>query len=564
MAPERLAEYGQLNNLIAQLLYNRGLKAADAVAFFASDNETDSHSPWLFKHMREAVGLLVEKIKAGELIAICGDYDADGITASAVLSETLKTLKANVRVWIPNRLIEGYGLNKHLLQEISRAGCSLVVTVDNGIRSYAEVEFAKSLGLSVIVTDHHAAPEQSADWPSCLIINPMLPDETYPFKYLAGVGVAFKLAGALIDESKLSAEVKENLKNRVTDLVAVGTVADCVSLLGENRYLVRRGLREINRGRRIGLQALAAAAQLSGEINAGHIGWQLAPRLNVAGRLEHADLAYQLLVATDKAEAIILAERLNKQNATRQEETQRLLEYSIDYIDKNLSADKILIVVSPQLADQSLDSWHEGVIGLVAGRLCERYGKPTMVITLSEGKIKGSGRSIEGYNILSVLERTGHLLERFGGHKAACGFTVKDKDSLPVFVEAARRLAEEELSDEALCPVLKIDAAVSLAEIDETLVEALAGFAPFGQDNKEALFVSWGVTVRDKLTMGLNHQHIKFKFDNFWAVAFGAADKWQNVELDQKMDIVYAVEFNNFNGQRKVQLRLVDMRSSLS
>jgi len=556
--------YEQFSLVVAQLLYNRGISPQEANIFFSSDNEANWHSPFAFKNMREAVDLLVTKIKQGEKIAICGDYDADGVTASAVLSETLKTLKAKVDVWIPNRLTEGYGLNERVLKEIKDSGCSLIITVDNGIRSRQEIEIAKSLGLDVILTDHHAAPELPSDWPDCLIINPMVPGEPYPFKFLAGVGVAFKLASALIATAKLSPDIKERLKNKILDLVAIGTVADCVSVLGENRFLVRQGLNEINHHNRVGLNELVKISQLNGQINEWNISWQLAPRLNVAGRLDHANTSYELLVTTDQAEASRLAKRLNDQNIKRQEETQRLMEYGQAYVEANLTDDKLLIVTSPNLADESAEAWHEGIIGLVAGRLCERYAKPTFVITLSEGKIKGSGRSIEGYNILSVLERTKDHLERFGGHKAACGFTVRDKNSLKIFSDEARSLVRQELKDEALMPSLKIDAQLELVDIDEELVETLSRFAPFGQGNKEPIFASFDLIIRDKQTMGADSQHVKFKFNNFWAIAFGEALKWQDLVIGDKVDLAYTLEYNDFNGFRKIQMRLVDMKRSLS
>ncbi len=561
---ELAAGYAQLHPVIAQLLFNRGLGPDQINNFFSADNESQWHSPFAFKNMHAAVDLIVAKIKTGAKIAICGDYDADGVTASAVLAETLNTLKAQVEVWIPNRLTEGYGLNSRVLKEIKAAGCALVITVDNGIRSRAEIESAKKLGLEVIVTDHHAAPDDQAEWPDCLIINPMMPDETYPFKFLAGVGVAFKLASALIEISNLSPAIKERLANRVLDLVAIGTVADCVNLLGENRFLVRQGLNEINRRGRVGLDQLIKTSQLSGDINAWNIGWQLAPRLNVAGRLDHANTAYEILVTTDANEAATLAARLNDQNVKRQEETQRLVDYCQKYVEANLADDKLLILTSPNISDQTAEAWHEGVIGLVAGRLCERYSKPTLVITLSDGKLKGSGRSIEAYNILSVLERNKQFLERFGGHKAACGFTVKDEANLSGFMTAARALVKQELKDEALVPSLKIDAELDLTQVNEKLVEALERLAPFGQGNKEPLFVSFGLAVRDKMTMGFDGQHVKFKFNNFWALAFGEAAKWQDLAVGDKVDAVYTLEFNDYNGFRNIQMRLVDMKRSLA
>lgn len=560
ISSEELAAYVPAKPLIAQLLANRGLSPQEARSFLASDNEISWHSPFTFRQMRQAVELIIEQIKEQKLIAICGDYDADGVTSSAVLQETLTTLKAKVQVWIPNRLSEGYGLNRRLIKEIKDAGCSLLITVDNGIRSYEEIAYARKQGLEVIVTDHHTQDESRADLPEAIIINPILEQETYPFKFLAGVGVAFKLATALIEASNLSSGVKERLINRVLDLVAIGTIADCVSLLGENRFLVRQGLRELNRRERPGVNALIKIAQINNEISESNVSWQIAPRLNVAGRLGRANAAYEILVTTDLAEAEKLAEELNEKNIHRQEETQRLVEYATKLVDKELLLDKILVISAPCLRGESEESWHEGIIGLVAGKICERYARPAFVITRSEGKIKGSGRSVEGYNIVALLERLKEYLERFGGHKAACGFTVKDQANLDKFTQELRRIGQEEITDDFLVPTLKIDVELAIDSVDKSLVEDIKRFAPFGQGNREPIFLSRAVPVKDIVMMGADSQHIKFKFHNFWALAFGEAVKWQALKLGDKIDVVYTLEFNDFNGFRNVQMKIIDMR----
>jgi len=563
ISSEELADYAPIKPLIAQLLANRGLNPQEARSFLASDNEVSWHSPFAFRQMREAVDLIIEEIKEQKLIAIFGDYDADGVTSSAVLWETLTTLKAKAQVWIPNRLEEGYGLNKRLIKEIKEAGCSLIITVDNGIRSYAEIAYAREQGLKIIITDHHTQDESRVDLPEGIIINPILEHETYPFKFLAGVGVAFKLASALIESSSLSLRVKERLTKRVLDLVAIGTIADCVSLLGENRFLVRQGLRELNHRERPGVNALIKIAQVNNEINESNVSWQIAPRLNVAGRLGRANVAYEILVTTDVEEASKLALELNEKNIHRQEETQRLVEYAQKLVESELLLDKILVVSAPCLRGESEESWHEGIIGLVAGKICERYSRPTFVITKSEGKIKGSGRSVEGYDIVAILERLKEYLERFGGHKAACGFTVKDQANLDKFTEELRRVGREEITDDFLAPTLRIDAELDITEVDKNFVEDIKRFAPFGQGNREPIFVSRSVPVRDITMMGLDSQHIKFKFHNFWAIAFGEAVKWQALKLGDKIDVVYTLEFNDFNGFRNVQMRIIDMRASL-
>jgi len=546
--------------IIARLLANRGLvEEKSARAFLHLDDDFVAHDPFLFRDMAEACQLIINHIKSGHKIAIAGDYDADGITSSAVMFDTLTILKGQAEVWIPSRLIDGYGLNRRLVKEIADSGAKLIITVDNGIRSSQELAYAKSLGLDLLVTDHHTVSLDSEALPDSLILNPIVEAETYPWRYLAGVGVAYKLASALISMAKINDESKEILRRRVVDLVAIGTVADCVSLLDENRHLVREGLDELNRHPRPGISALVKVAQVKGRINEWHIGWQIAPRLNVAGRLAHANTAYELLVTRDEGRAMELALQLNEQNQIRQAETERIVDYCQQVVESKLMDDNILVLTAPDIDDSSSEAWFEGVIGLVAGRLAERYHKPCLVICNSEGKLKGSGRSVADYSIIGALEESKQYLERFGGHRAACGFSIKDKESLALFVTAVRQIGQRDLTKELLAPKLRIEMVLELSQLTKDLAESLMVFSPFGQGNPMPIFASYGLVIRDCLTMGLEAQHIKFRIGTIWAISFGGSQRWQGFTIGDKVDLAYTIELNEFNGVKNVQIKIVDM-----
>jgi len=578
-----IKQFPGYNQVILQLLYNRGFIGKFEIENFLNpDYEKCSLDPFLFKDMEKAVELIIKHIKEQNKIVVYGDYDADGVTASAVLTETLTILKTKVDVYIPDRTSEGYGLNKKAIDELVQTKAKLIITVDNGIRNKEEVEYVKSLGLDIIITDHHEPPEAEDDLPNCLIINPMVECNNYPFKYLSGVGVAFKLVKALISKSKLDERDKRKLEKRILDLVAIGTVADCVSLLGENRVLVKQGLEVINEQRRVGLVELIKAAQINGRIDTWNISWQIAPRLNVAGRLEHANTAYELLITKDKNEARVIARRLNDKNIERQKITKEIIEYCIQIIDKKLFNEKILILVDPNLIqgnklDVRLNKsfWPEGVIGLVAGRLCEQYSRPVLVITQANGEIKGSGRSIDGFNIIEAIEQTAEFFSKFGGHAGACGFSLEDKNSLSGFINKIKKVANDKLKELDLKPKVMIEAELELSEIDEKLVEDLAKFAPFGENNPRPKFVSRDVQIRDIINMGIDAQHVKFRLassdnfghsgnpagrESFWAIAFNQAEQWQHLQIGDKVDIVYYVEKNEFNGRSEVQLKVVDIK----
>lgn len=565
-APQKFREaQSTFSPIIVQLLFNRGLVTqAEISDFFTPESRQKEYSPWLFQNMEAAIELTIQHIKQGNLIVICGDYDADGVSASALLSDTLRLLKAKVDVWIPSRFGEGYGLNNKIVSELHSQGAKLIITVDNGIRARAEITYAQSLGIDVIVTDHHMGSPRVEDWPDCLIINPILPGETYPFRYLCGAGVAYKFAQALIDRSTLTIEDKDKILASLIDLAAIGTISDCVSLLGENRLLAQQGLDRINQKPRLGVAELSKVVKLpAGEINEWNISWQITPRLNASGRLGHASAAYELLVTRSDEEAQKLALDLNEKNIMRQQITEEIVNTAVEIIKQEQMNEKILIVLSPDLRDEN-GIWSEGVIGLVAGRLVERFGKPCFVICLSEGMIKGSGRSIEQYDIGASLEEGKQYLARYGGHKMACGFTVNNQTDLKSFISVMKASAAVQLQGVDLRPVLKIEAEVQLQDVTEDLIDAVAAFAPYGEDNPEPRFMSRALIIQDNIIMGSDKRHIKFRVDGMWALAFGRADEYKEYRIGDVIDIVYTVGINIFNGRREIQLKIIDLKRSMN
>ena len=549
-----LMQFPEYSPVVLQLLFNRGIIEKQEIIDFLEKDYDKLHDPFLFSEMDKSVDLIIKHIKKGSKICVYGDYDADGVTASAALIETLNTLRAKADVYIPDRVSEGYGMNKTAIKKIIDGGVKLIITVDNGIRNKKEVEYIKSKNVDVIITDHHPTDEDNGDIPDTLVIDGALEKEKYPFKKLAGVAVAFKVAKAIISKSKLDDDDKVSLEERLLDLVAVGTIADLVILLGENRILVKRGLEVINNTNRTGLKELIKVAKIyNNTVEAWNIGFQIAPRLNAAGRMAHANDAYKLLVTKDKKEAKKLALRLNNRNIERQNVTEEI----VDEVDKMLEADKEDILIGVCQGDKA---WNEGVVGLVAGRITEKYYKPTLVITKTDEGYKGSGRSIKGFNLALAVEECKDLLMKYGGHPMACGFSLKE-DNLEKFVKKLKDIAKRELGDKKNRPILDIEYEIDIKDIDEALVKEIELFSPFGQGNQKPKFLSKNVIIKDIMTMGNESQHIKFRFNGFWGLAFGKAKEWEDYKIGDSLSIVYYIEKNEFNGRSEIQFKLVDIKA---
>jgi single-stranded-DNA-specific exonuclease len=556
-------KFPEYDRVLLQLLYNRGIKDDEAIGLFLRGKYEDNFSPFAFNKMEEAINLTIDHIKRGDKICVYGDYDADGMTASALLHEVLTTLRADCFVYIPDRSSEGYGLHREAIDKAIKHGAKLLITVDGGIRNNKEVDYARERGLAVIITDHHAPPEQATDLPDCLIVNPHLVGEKYPFKLLAGVGVAFKFSQALVERSKLNAEQKDKILEKTLDLVAIGTVADCVSLLGENRLLVKKGLEVLNSTKRVGLKELIKAAKIEGRcLEAWNIGFQIGPRLNASSRMGSAGNAYNLLSTKDKVEAAKEAELLNERNQRRQRETEELVAAVEEQIKKQLD-EKIFIGICPDKAN----AWNEGIIGLVAGRIAEKYYRPTLIITKAERGYKGSGRSVEELNLFAAVEEAGDLLGNHGGHPMACGFNVSAAN-LSLFADKIRTIVKHKLGQVKLEPKLKIDCEIAIEEATRSLYREIKRLAPFGQHNPEPKFLSENMQIKDISKMGLNAQHIKFRLASsgggksisLWGIGFNHAGEWGDFRIGDLVDAVFTLDENEFNGNTTLQLKLIDLK----
>jgi single-stranded-DNA-specific exonuclease len=560
-------KFPEYNPVICQLLFNRGLiEKKEIEDFFDTKFEKNIFDPFLFNDMEKSADLIISHIKSKHKIVVYGDYDADGVTSSAILVEILNLLKAEVDIYIPERVKEGYGLNNQAIDMIANQDVKLIITVDCGIRNFKEVEYARSLGIDVVISDHHVPPENKNEWPKCLILDSALKNEAYPFKNLSGAGVSYKLAKAIISKSKLTPEQKETVEKKVYDILAIGTVADCVQLLGENRNLVKLGLEILNKTKRPGLIELINSAKIGGDkkIDTWNISFQIAPRLNAAGRMDHANTAYQLLITKNKAEAEKLAGKLNASNINRQKNTEEILSLVEEQIRPN-TQDKIIIGTCNIDESKEEAVWNEGVIGLVAGKICEKYYRPTLIITKTKDGYKGSGRSIPEFNIIGAIEQCREHLEKFGGHPAACGFSFK-RGNLENFKAAIKKIAKEKLSCLNLKPKLLIDTTLDLSDIDQDLMNAINKFEPFGQNNERPKFASYNINVLDILNMGSNGQHLKLRLKSekssvYSAIGFGQTEKWNGLKIGDKIDMVYYIELNEFRGRSDLQLKIIDIKT---
>lgn len=551
-----LALFSHLSRPVAQILFNRGLTDLEAAEQFIA-GQYSAANPFTMKGISQAVTRLREAIRSADPIAIYGDFDADGVTSTALLVETLRALGANVRPYIPHRVDEGYGLNVEALDELADQGVRLVVTVDCGIRALEEITHAMGRGLEMIVTDHHTVGPALP--PALAVINPKQPHCRYPFKELAGVGIAFKLAQALLrshDQVPVAQRAFSLVEGDLLDLVALGTVADLAPLLEENRALVRRGLVKINEGQRPGLLSLIQRSGMRlGQVDATAISFGLGPRINAAGRLAHAQTAYQLLVAQYPGEADKLADELNELNHRRQRITAETQERARQQALAEGDDVPLLFAASPDFL--------EGIVGLAAGRLCEEFYRPAIVVHVGETTSRGSARSIAEFNITAALDQCADLLVRHGGHAAAAGFTVRNQD-LPLLAQRLQELAAAALADQELQPTLFVDAEVGLGELNRRLYDWLARLEPFGYANPAPVFMTRRLRVVDSRAVGADRSHLKITLSDgrarWEAIAFRQAH-WLS-QLPRHIDVAYYLELNRWNGREQLQLNVRDLRPS--
>jgi len=541
-----------LHPALAQILYSRGVTEPAAVQAFLERRYLPSSDPFLLADMETAVKRIFQAVENDEMIIVYGDFDADGVTSTVLLVEALRGLglsRQQIQPYIPDRVDEGYGLNMDALTSLKERGAGLVISVDCGIRSIAEVEHANAIGLDMIVTDHHSLGKQLP--PAVAVINPKRPDSTYPETGLAGVGIAFKLAQAL----RLSRPDMAQFSDAdLLDLVAIGTVADLAPLQGENRKLVHEGLVRLNELQRPGLAALAAIAGVrAGHITAESIAFGFGPRINAAGRLSHAYDAARLLAAPDGNTARALANELNLLNQKRQRITAELGELAETLVTD--PAAPILIAANR--------SFVSGVVGLVASRLAEKYYRPAVVMEMGETESRGSCRSIPEFHITRALDQVGDLLVRHGGHAQAAGFTILN-ENLAEFQERLTAVAAEQLADKELLPTITADAEIPLRQIDWAFYELLRQLEPTGAENPAPLFMSRRVQVLNCRAVGSEGAHLQIEVSDgqagFKAIAFRQG-AWADC-LPPLIDIVYSVNVNEWNGRRSLQLAIQDIREA--
>ena len=545
--------------VILNLLSMRGLKNEEEIEkYFNLDYEKDLGDPLEIFGMREAVERIKKAKEKNEKIAIFGDYDADGVSASALIYEALSDLEmSQVICYIPDRQLEGYGMNEDALGYIKKEEASLIITVDCGITNIEQVEKAKELGMDVIITDHHHALE---NFPAAAaVINPNLPNSGFTFKDLAGVGVAFKLVQALYQ--KMAPEKMDQLK-WLLDLVALGTIADCVSLTGENRVLVKYGLIVFSKTRRVGLRELFKVGRIDiSEDNipdVQKIAFQVAPRINAAGRMDHASVAYKLLIEKNAAVARDMALEVESNNQKRQKVTTEIFR-EVQILAQNSFKDKKFIFAENP-------HWSVGILGLVAGKIMDEFQKPTIILQDQEEIFVGSLRSVPEVNIVKCLEKCSDLLIQFGGHSQAAGIKIK-KENLEKFYNKMSELIEKELGDEEIIPTLKIDLEITAEDVNWEFITELKKMEPFGQGNEEPVFCMKNMQVVDFKIVGNGEKHLKLSLRGegsspkiFDAIGFRMAQSFPQLKKDDKIDIVCNLQEDEWNGNKKIQLKLVDMR----
>ena len=548
---KKLKEFTQkynLNELLARVLLNKGITTKENIELFMNPTRKDFHDPFLMPDMEIAVNRILKAIDNNEKIIIYGDYDADGITSITVLKSFLGERGLEVDSYIPNRLDEGYGLNKEAIKKIFDDGHRLMITVDCGISGIDEVEYANSLGMEVLITDHH---EPAQTLPNALaVVDAKRKDNKYPFNQLAGVGVVFKFIQAI--SIKLNLDEKEYLK--YLDIVCIGTISDIVPLVDENRVIAKLGLKLVNQTRNIGLKALLEVVGFK-NIDSGAVSFGVAPRINACGRMGHEQIALDLFLSKDYATAKKLAIKLNEYNTERQSIEKRIFDEATEKIENEEKNNACIIVGG--------EGWHHGIIGIVASKVTDMYFKPSILICFEENIGKGSGRSIPGFDLHEALMECSEELEKFGGHAMAVGVTVaRDK-----FNEFKAKLEEyaKQCDIDKIVPIINIDSEIQLKNIDIESVRSLKMLEPFGEANKTPLFLFKNLKINSirALSEG-KHLKLTLKEDNFMinAIGFNMGDLSEKYLLDDKVDIVGSLEINSFNGSDSIQIVMKDLRKS--
>lgn len=553
-AESRIVSALDLHPVISRLLVNRGVATPEEARIHLWGGLESLHDPFMMAGMREAVDRIIKARARAEKIVIYGDYDVDGVTATALMLSFLRQTGFDAGYYIPERLTEGYGLNTQALNSIKASGAGLVITVDNGVNAVDAVERAGALGLDVIVTDHHKPGDILPS--AAAVLNPNRGDCPYPCKALAGVGVAFKLATALRSELYRRGEPKEGLPvlRRLLDLVAVGSIGDCSPLKGENRLLARHGLRELSGASRTGFVALKENCGVNGgSVSSREVAFSLVPRLNAAGRLGRADIGLELLLTGDIREGKRIATALDEENKLRQELQSRTLEEALRAVEASLdsSRDRAIVVGS--------ESWSPGVAGLVASKLTERFGLPTAVVCFEGDFGKGSARSVPAFDITEALGKVTAGIVRFGGHRAAAGFTIR-RSEYEAFRKSLLAVASQTLKPEDAHSKIMIDMETDPSLINKDLLTRIKALEPFGEGNPAPVFMSRGVSFSSATVVGKDRSHTRLALpDGTRVMGFHMADRLSAADmLNNRFDIAYTVEISAWKETERVQFNLLD------
>ncbi|MBB6451887.1 single-stranded-DNA-specific exonuclease [Salirhabdus euzebyi] len=534
-----------ISNLTKKLLVKRGIRNTEKAKKFLSPNLEDLYDPFLFPDMKKAVSRIEEAIVNGEMILVFGDYDADGVTSTALLVEALREKDAMVDFYIPNRFTEGYGPNENAFRQAYEAGVSLIITVDTGIAAVEEARIAKELGMDLIITDHHEPQEELPE--ALAIIHPKIP-EGYPFGELAGVGVSFKLAQAILGSVPL----------HLIELAAIGTVADLVTLQDENRVIVYYGLQALTSTNRPGIKMLKEIASIEGDVTEEHIGFAIGPRLNAVGRLQDASLAVELLLEEDIDQAKHIADEIQSLNQQRQQIVAEITQEAMTIIQESNDKEDSVFVVAKE-------GWNPGVLGIVASRLVNEYNKPAIVLAIDEerGEAKGSARSIEAFNLFENCMELKSLFISFGGHSQAAGMTLtlENVDKLRKELNA---LAQEKLTEKDFSPILSVDFAVHLSELSLDTIHEIGQLSPFGMGNPKPLFEIKSQLPSEIRQIGskLNHLKMSFQYEqtNLDVIGFSMGDLYPKISPHSKIAIVGELGINEWNGRKKMQMMLKDLK----
>lgn len=538
-----------ISPLTAIILYNRGIREDAAIKSFLSRDLSVMHDPYLMKDMDRAAERIRQAQANREKVTIYGDYDVDGITSIAIIYKHLQEMGIEVDYYVPDRIQEGYGVNKDALDKIKNNGTSLIITVDTGITAVEETEYAKTIGLDIIITDHHECKEQIPNVYAA--IDPKQKDCPYPFKSLAGVGVVFKLIQALDEKKSLP-----DLMDKYADLMCLGTVADISPLIDENRVIVTEGLKRFKTTKNIGLKALIDVSTNGKAITTSTIGYIIAPRINASGRLGCASRSVELFLTDDAEKAHRLAESLCEENVLRQQTEQKMFKEALEYIEEHPEIKEDKVIVIPH------ENWHHGIVGIVSSKITEKFYKPSILFAIDGDEAKGSGRSVTGFNLFGALENCSGLLEKFGGHELAAGLTIKT-ENIAAFRQKINSDSSAKLDESLLIPTISLDAAIKVPYITLDTVHDINKLQPFGVDNPTPAFAVRNIKIH-RISVMSDGKHLRMTLlkDGKYldSVGFGMGEYYNHLKEGDFVDVAFALDINDYKGFQNVQLILKDIK----